>query len=471
MRENDLLLCIDQGGQSSRALVFEQSGRLLAEGRASIETHRMPPDRVEHDADALVESVRHSIRDALTDLGDRPVIAAAMATQRSSIVCWDRSDGRALSPVISWQDTRAAGLLGPLKPFREDIHERTGLVLSAHYGASKLRWCLDELPEVRSACREGRLVFGPLASFITYRLCAERPLLADPANASRTLLWNIQTGDWDSFLTEQFDIPTDCLPRCVPNTYGFGHIHIGSRAVPLSVVTGDQPAALFAFGAPCGSRAYVNAGTGAFVQRLTTREQAPDKLLRSVVWDDGETRVGVVEGTVNGAAGALELVASQLGVDAKTELNEGVVESIPLFINTVSGLGSPFWLEGIPPRFVGDGTAREKLTAVVESAVFLLKINIDAIDGLLGPATDIVLTGGLASLDLLGSRLADLTGRSVQRAEVREATATGLAWLLAGRPKKWPYQIEGSCFEPREDAELQQRYSEFRKTIASLASM
>ena len=145
----------------------------------------------------------------LQGLGARAaqIVSAGLATQRSSIVCWDRVTGQALSPVISWQDRRAHEWLARFAPHAEAIHATTGLMLSAHYGASKLRWCLDHLPAVAQAETEGRLAFGPLASFLIFRLTAEHTLAADPANAARTLLWNIQSLDWDEGLLHLFSIP------------------------------------------------------------------------------------------------------------------------------------------------------------------------------------------------------------------------------------------------------------------------
>ncbi|HET9693349.1 MAG TPA: FGGY family carbohydrate kinase, partial [Steroidobacteraceae bacterium] len=184
-----LYLALDQGGHSSRAVLFDAVGRDVAMAHVPIATRRHG-DRIEHNPDELVESLLTAARDACDSplaIG-RPIVAAGLATQRSTVCCWDTNDGAALSPAISWQDRRNADWLERTLAERSQwVRELTGLPLSPHYGASKLRWCLDELPAVRLAARDERLAMGPLASFLLYRLCEERPLLADPANASRTL--------------------------------------------------------------------------------------------------------------------------------------------------------------------------------------------------------------------------------------------------------------------------------------------
>ncbi len=207
---------------------------------------------MEHDPEALMHSVRTAIEQAvaLDPRGGATLQAAGLATQRSTIVCFDRLTGAALSPVISWQDRRAVRWLEEHGPDPEFIHERTGLVRSPHYGMSKLRWCLDHLSAVQLAERESRLAFGPLSSFVLFRLLEERPVVADPANASRTLLFDYRSRTWSAELLEHCGLPAAPLPRCVPSRFDFGHLRLpGGALLPLTVATGDQSAALYSGGA------------------------------------------------------------------------------------------------------------------------------------------------------------------------------------------------------------------------------
>src|SRR3569623_2097447 len=220
-RHADLFLALDQGGHASRAVLLDRRGRAIRAASVAIATHHPAPDRVEHDAEQIVESLRGALAEVLHYVDARqPLRAAGLATQRSSIVCWNRRDGRALSPVISWQDRRHANWLQGLHGAEPMIHDKTGLVLSPHYGASKLRWCLDHVPAVQQAQAADELACGPLASFLSARLTR-------------------------------------------------------------------SGAALVGLGSPDPAVAYINIGTGAFIQRPLATRPPPSRLLTSLAYDDG----------------------------------------------------------------------------------------------------------------------------------------------------------------------------------------
>ena len=457
-----LYLCLDQGGHASRALVFNARGALQASAFRDVGTVRSAPDRVEHDPEELIASLREAIAEVVSALGERAanLAAAAIATQRSSVVCWDRHTGAALSPVISWQDRRAHAWLQEFSEHTSEIHRRTGLLLSAHYGASKLRWCLDHLPAVAAQCA-GRLAMGPLASFLLFRLLEERPLLADSADVARTLLWNIDTQDWDPWLLELFGIPRASLPRCVPTRHAFGTLRLNDRRIPLELASGDQSAALFALGAPQPETAYVNLGTGAFIQRVFPRRPEAAGLLTGIAYSDADRSVYVLEGTVNGADAALRWAGREWGLkNIDAELPDWLARAgeIPVFLNGVSGLGAPYWVAEFASRLIGDGAPWQKAVAVAESIVFLLQANLSIMQKISPPVTCIIATGGLAWFDGLCRRLADLSGLPVYRPVEQEATARGTAYLLAGFPKDWAEERPGEQFTPQSDAELSQRY-------------
>lgn len=471
--DNSLFLAIDQGGHASRAIAFDRSGTAVAEGTCEIRADMPREGWVEYPAEAMVGSIRSALTRVMDGLGERAgdVVAAGLATQRSNIACWDRETGRPLSPVISWQDRRMADWLGRFASRGQRIHDKTGLFLTAHYGASKLRWCLDNLPEVREALERGRLAWGPMASYLAFCLCRERPMMADPANASRTLLWNARALNWDEELGALFEVPLQPLPRCVPSSHHFGHLDLPGLDIPLTVVTGDQSAALYAFGMPHADSLYVNVGTGAFVQRALGHHpgDAP-RLLTSVVLHDGVRASYVLEGTINGAGSALDVVEGELGVDPKEAERlapgwlAGATEP-PLFLNGISGLGAPYWVADFPSRFIGEGAPGEKIVAVIESIVFLVMENISELGRYTPAARRIVITGGLAALDGLCQRLADLSGLEVHRPRQCEATARGTAFLLAGQPSAWREPGAGSDFAPQENPPLAGRYGHWRQSL------
>ncbi len=470
-----LYLTLDQGGHASRAILYDAQGRELAQAFAPIATRRLPQGRVEHDPEEIIDSLRTALHDLLAEI--KPATAAAiaaagLATQRSSVVCWNRATGVVLSPVISWQDRRNAALVEQLHPHAARIHQLTGLVLSPHYGASKLRWCLENLTAVQEAASNGELAFGPLSSFILFRLLEEQPFLVDPANASRTQLWNPRTGHWESQLLNWFGIADEHLPQPVASRHDFGTLSLGSSRVPLTVCTGDQAAVPYAFGPARPETACLNLGTGAFMLRPLTQAVSAPPLLSSILWSDKAGQVTfALEGTVNGAGSALQWYAEQAGLEVPRMLNslgKDADEQLrpPLFLNGISGLGSPFWIADFPSRFEGKGDAREKFVAVLESILFLLRLNLDAMR-LHEPALrELIVTGGLSASDFVCQSLADLCDLPVVRYQEREATARGLAFLLAGAPEGW-VRPAAERFEPRLNTGVRERYFAWLKVMKS----
>jgi len=461
----ELVLALDQGGQSSRACVFDARGELLAQASVPVAESRPAPDRVEQDPEELVASLRAAAERVLRELGARAadVGACGLATQRSSLACWDKATGRALAPILSWQDTRAAGWLGNFEPDAREIERRTGLRLSPHYGASKIVWCLEHIEHERAT-----LACGPLASFLAFRLLEQRPLVADAANATRTLLFGLAGNDWDPWLLERFGIPRAILPECRPTRAGFGTLACAGRRIPLRVLTGDQSAALYSGGEPRAQALYVNLGTGAFAQRPCARPLHVEGLLTSLVWREEGRSSFVIEGTVNGAGSAL----ATLGLDdpvAAFERGLAAPGELPLFLNGVSGLAAPYWRADFRSRFVGEGNRDERCAAVVESVLFLLL----EIEAAMRPACDapelLIASGGLSRSDALCARLADLAQLPVERPAASEATARGLAWLVRGADFEALAPVP-TRFEPRSAPELRARHARWRAALASALS-
>jgi glycerol kinase len=480
--DDGLFLVIDQGGHASRVAVFDRRGVQLANAVQPVAVHQPRAAWVEQDADEIVLSVRDALMDVGAQLGSacQYLRAAGLATQRSNIVCWDRESGAALSAAISWQDRRARGWIQPFENQLPQIRAITGLRPSAHYGASKIRWCLDHLPEVQSAHDKGTLTCGPLASFLLFRLLKEKPLVVDAVNASRTLFWDWRQRNWSDELLNLFGLVGDYLPQGVANRYSFGQLEIAGHSIPLSVCTGDQSAALFAGGKPQTGVAYINIGTGAFLQcvapatKPATENPAQQNLLRSVVWDDGNDSIQVLEATVNGAGSALLAVANGLGFSVDDVQGEyahwlATAKNIPLYLNGISGLGSPFWQPQFVSQFVGpyadDAQPSEKMVAVLESIVFLLCLNLQEMSRAGVSLQHITISGGLSVLDGLCQRLADISQLPVERAPQTEATAKGLAYLLASPEQAWLNEGEVNHFVPQNNSALSQRYQQWHSAL------
>lgn len=474
MTPDPLYLAIDQGTHASRVLVVDGRGRIVATGEKELGLVRPQPDWAEQDGEEVVASVFEAASRAITALGPRrgDLVAAGLASQRSSCVCWDPRDGRPLSPVFSWQDRRAHEWIRSLEAQHgEAVHRATGLYLSPHYGASKLRWALDNIAAVREARDAGTLAWGPMASFLVFRLLAERPLLADPQCAARTQLWNLHTRDWDPELLELFGLPQGFLPASTRTCRHWGTFASPDVAVPMTAVNGDQSAAVFAFGWPDVESAYVNIGTSAFVQRAL--DSPPDyvpRQLTGIILDDGETTLYTIEGNVNGAGAGLEWLSNELAMpDLVSRLPEWLARpalGIPLFLNGIAGLGGPFWVAEFESRFVGEAEAWQKAVALVESMAFLLQANIDHMAPFVAPARRMRVSGGVSRIDGLCRKLASLSGVPVHRREDPEASARGIAYLAAGRPKGWNAASCEDVFSPETDAALVARYRRWRDLMA-----
>lgn len=476
-------LILDQGGHSSRALLFDATGTMLSLGRCPVHTRHPAPGQVEQDPQELVRSLREATAEVIAGLSAtvcQQIEAAALVTQRSSMLCWRADSLEALTPVLSWQDTRAAQWLASLNLDPAWIRQKTGLVPSPHYGASKMHWCLNEIPAVAEAGETGNLVCGPLAAYLAQALTGSKTPSVDTGNGSRTLLVNINTGQWDSDLLATFGIPHDILPQVKPNFAGYGNLSVASGSIPLSLLNGDQCAAFFANGELQANSAYINVGSGAFIaHKLPMTVSAPPGLLVTPVFSVAGERQYVCEGTVNGAANALDYAAGELGFREYRQLEHWAdsAAAVPLFLNGVGGLGAPFWQPDFASGFVIDGaitdySREQKMVAVLESIVFLLAVNLEMMVRQKLPVGRLVVSGGLATLDNFCRRLATLAGLPVYRSESVEATARGAAYQLVaargGEIRQWRVEPE-TVFNPEQDSwNLIARYQRWRQQMPEL---
>ncbi len=464
-----LILVIDQGTHATRAMAVDDTGHIRVSAFCPVALRRQGPDRVEQDADEIAASMQTVIQEVLAhpDVVRTGVCCAGLATQRSSVVAWDRRNGKALAPLLSWQDRRCAKWLKQFVPFAEKIKRLTGLKLSPHYGAGKLRWYLDHVAAVSQSQSEGRLAFGPLASFLLFHLLREKPLVVDHANASRTQLWNLATRNWDPGLMDLFGVPQKLLPHCRPICYDYGRLDAAD--IPLTAVNGDQTAAVFALGRTRSKTAIVNMGSGAFILLPTGKKMVYHPLLLSGLARSGEKWAEyIVEGTVNGAGSALDWAAARWNLpDVKRHLPAWLDrdEPPPVFINTIGGLGSPWWRPGLRPALIGRGEPGQKAVAVVESILFMLQANFETMCASGLSVSQIQISGGLAHLDGLCQRLADLTQRPVYRPAETEATVRGIAWLASGALQNWPKPGRGRWFKPQANNSLAARYRIFRQEL------
>jgi len=482
-------LSIDQGGTSSRAIVCDTSGKILSKGQCYLSTER-DGVVVEQCPELLVKSVLKSIHCCFEKLSDEKmsqVTSAALVTQRSSFIAISKKTKQPLSNVISWQDSRAHKELEHISIDKDWLRTTTGLRVSAHYGASKMKWCLEYNEKVKAAALQNDLIFIPLASFLVMKLTNNSTYKVDPANASRTLLLDINTLQWQQTLMDIFSIKKTYLPHILSTLDNFGELTLSTaecvKPIPLKYVNGDQSAAIFAYGQPNENELLINMGTGAFISRILVNNRATDTdtdnkaLLRSIVHVDDKCKLFVLEGTVNGCGAAIEHMANILGVDSSF-LNdiESFKGEIPLFINTIGGLGAPYWRTDIKSRFIGKGvdggnnisTDEGKLIAVLESIAFLITVLVELLSKSPPRLNSLTLSGGMSNNTALCQMLADLAGYKVKCPNEVEASVLGSIWWLANCPEKWLPELKYQHYLPQENKRLKKRYQVWKVEMDKL---
>ncbi|GJM40829.1 MAG: glycerol kinase [Ardenticatenaceae bacterium] len=467
-----LILALDVGTLGVRATTYDYEGNSVAFSDESVMLHQLTSRKIEQDPKEINSAVHKVMHQVFEDpvVKQRGIACAGMASQRSSIVAWNRKTGDPLTPVLSWQDRRAADYLEPLTSKSVAIKKKSGLFLSPHYGASKLRWLLDNYSDLKRPLENNELAFGPLAAFIIANLVEGTPCIVDHVNASRTQLMDLQEREWSSVLLQQFGIERALLPGCQPTQSFFGNIR--GTEIPLTAVNGDQNAAIHGSGNLEDGTLIVNVGTGAFVLLSTNGQLMYHPSLLGGIANSSATHVSyLLEGTVNGAGAAIQWAADQWGEEDLTANLENwlsEIETPPIFINTIGGLGSPFWRSEQNPYFLfnegTEATVPEKTVAIVESILFLIAINLEAMSNTGQSVKRIRITGGLSALDGLCQRLANLTQRVVLRPEVKQATSQGIAWLAANLTKGWSDLRDGAHVEyflPKNGRSLKARYRQF----------
>ncbi len=463
-----LILALDVGTLSVRAIVYDQDGHEVVSASKEIGLNRISDLEIEQDPQEILENLIAVKGDVLRspELAGREIKIAGLSSQRSSVVCWGKSTGQPLSPVISWQDRRANDYLDPLEKQAHKIKEISGLILSPHYGGSKLRWMLDHDPKLKEAQASGDLIFGPLAAFIVTNIVEDRPRIVDHVNASRTQLMDLTARNWSDKLLANYDLPLELLPECRPTQYSYGKLK--NSDISLEAVNGDQNAAIHGAGELQEGTFIVNIGTGAFVLLPTGNEPIHHpRLLASIANSNFDSATYLLEGTVNGAGAAIQWAADAWGYPNLSHDLEAWLKSVkdpPLFINTIGGLGSPLWREGPKPYFSKECSISEKAVAIVESIIFLIYINLDAITATGQDVKRIRISGGLSSINGVCQLLADMSQRLVIRSEIRQATSRGIAWLAAKPESDWS-EMEDDYFLPNQNRPLQARYRAFCEAI------
>jgi glycerol kinase len=463
-------LAIDVGGQGCRCALFDATGHKYHDVQSHYPTYYPAPEQVEHQASDIVSALE-TLLVAIKDYSEQQnltITACGLACQGATLLCWDKQTLEPLSPVLSWQDTRGKAIIEQLSLNNDEWHHTTGLHPSPHYGASKFSWCLQHIPAVKKAQEKHQLYMGPLASYLAQKLTGQKQAYCNPAHMARTQLWDYQTQCWHQQLLDQFALPREALPTPCPNRFDYGMLK--NIDAPLTLVNRDQSAALFSEGEPCGDYAYINMGTGIFIQRpvVSFHKQHSFGLQLSPCYSDSHHTMQTLEASIHSGMAVKKQLEEAIKQPLTTALIEqalaessNVDQDSPWQLVTASGLGSPYWREDIRSHLSSNASIATSITTTINSwlnsALYLIRQNLELIDNLLGPATQLIVSGGLSQYDQLCQRLADLCLRPVVRHEDTHATLRGTAYLTANQPENWQAN-KSDTFTPQHAHRLEEHY-------------
>lgn len=440
------ILSLDQGTTSSRAILFNQQGAIVAVAQHEFEQFYPQPGWVEHDPTEIWTSQLSCAVEVLGKAGIEPrdVAAIGITNQRETVVVWERATGKAIHPAIVWQDRRTAAFCEKLKASgaEEMVSSKTGLVLDPYFSATKVRWILDNVPGARAKAERGELALGTIDTWLIWHLTNGARHVTDTTNASRTLLFNIVKGAWDDELLKLFGIPASMLPEVVWSSERVGEAttKLALGGLPIAGIAGDQQAALF--GQLCWQQgeAKNTYGTGCFLLQHVGTEfvRSKNRLITTVAASANKKMEYAFEGSIfiGGAVvqwlrDNLNLISTSGDVEAlarSVDSTEGVV-FVPAFV----GLGAPHWDPRAAGLLIGlrRGTQPGHIArAALESIAFQVGDALKAIEGETGtPLGALRVDGGAAVNDLLMQFQADVLGVPVERPQVTETTALGAAWL------------------------------------------
>jgi glycerol kinase len=441
-----VLLAIDQGTSSSRAIAFSPDGTLVATEQQAFEQLYPASGWVEHDAEviwATVISTTRAVIERLRGKKSASIIAIGITNQRETTVVWDRRSGAPIHNAIVWQDRRTAERCRQLadQGHEAEVAEKTGLRLDPYFSATKLAWILDRVPGARDLAKAGHIAFGTVDSFLIWRLTRGRLHVTDATNASRTALFDIRTGRWDPSLCELFNVPMNCLPEVRDSAGDFGttDASVLGEAYPIRGIAGDQQAALV--GQACFAVGDLKStyGTGAFMVLNTGRHlvRSANRLLSTIAYRLNGEITYALEGSIMSAGATIQWLRDGLGLVSRAPEVEALASSVPdaggvYLVPAFTGLGAPYWDPDARGALIGLTRASgrgEIARAGLDSVAYQTRDLLDAMaaDQIRPPALKV--DGGMAQNGLFLQRLADILDLPILRPKMAESTAFGAACL------------------------------------------
>ncbi|WP_338925777.1 glycerol kinase GlpK [Mycetohabitans endofungorum] len=440
------ILALDQGTTSSRAIVFDHSGRVVSVSQKEFRQIYPHPGWVEHDPREMWSTQAGVAAEAVVQSGvsTASIAAIGITNQRETTIVWDRDTGEPVHNAIVWQDRRTAGLCNELKArgLETTVREKTGLPIDAYFSATKIRWILDHVDGARAKAAQGKLAFGTVDSWLIWNLSGRRLHVTDATNASRTMLFNIHTLQWDDALLALFDIPRSMLPevRQSSQVYADTQTSLFNATIPLAGVAGDQHAALF--GQMCTGAGMVKNtyGTGCFLVMNTGEQpiESRNNLVTTIAWQIDNQVTYALEGSIFIAGALVQWLRDELGIIRHARDIEALARSVEhtdgvTIVPAFAGLGAPHWnanargaVFGITRGTQAGHLARAALEAIAYQSIDVVRA-MEADAGL--RIGELRVDGGAVENDLLMQIQADLLGVDVVRPQIQETTALGAAYL------------------------------------------
>lgn len=485
------ILALDQGTTSSRALLFDRAGRIHSCVQREFSQLFPQPGWVEHDAEEIWRSQLYTAQALLkeTNTSAADIAAIGIANQRETTVVWDKASGEPIYNAIVWQDRRTADFCDRL---RDDGHgplfrEASGLAIDPYFSATKARWILDHVPGARSRAERGELAFGTIDSWLIYKLCGLH--VTDTSNASRTLMFNIHTLDWDDCLLDVLGLPRAILPTVLPSSGTVGRTFSELFGSPIAIagIAGDQQAATFGQGCLREGMAKNTYGTGCFMLMNTGAEvvSSNNQLLSTVGWTldaAKEETAYMLEGSVFMAGAIVQWLRDGLGIIRDSSEIEALARSVPdtggvMFVPAFTGLGAPYWDARARGTIVGmsRGTGRAHIARAALASIayqtsdILIAMQKDAPVRL----EELRVDGGASRNDLLMQFQADILGVPVVRPIVTETTALGAAYLAGLAVSFWgsveeiraQWQMERRFLPDMDEDEREERLASWRRAV------
>ena len=459
MSKGKYIMALDQGTTSSRAIIFDDGGQIVGIAQKEFEQIFPQPGWVEHNANEIWESQKSVFQNVLQESSVDPsdIHAIGITNQRETTIVWDRATGKPIHNAIVWQDRRTAGYCDELKAGgnAEMIRSKTGLVLDAYFSATKIKWILDHVEGAREKASNGELAFGTVDSWLVWNLTGGKVHATDVSNASRTMIYNINSLQWDDELLDLMDIPRSILPEVSASSHIYGNVkqEIVGQEIPISGIAGDQQAALFGQMCTKSGMAKNTYGTGCFLVLNTGDKvvRSNNNLLSTIAWQiDGKTTYAL-EGSVFVGGAVIQWLRDGLQILDDAAKSEEMAASVEdnggvYFVPALTGLGAPHWDAYARGTIVGitRGTSRAHFVrAALESICYQVNDVVSAMEADTGEQmTELRVDGGAVANNLLLQFQSDVLQSKVARPRVLETTAQGAAYLAGLSTGFWSSQEE-----------------------------